>query len=363
MEETALDGAERPRAEEIASAEPWLLSRRFDMTLLIGNALLVPLLLGLVAWNVSGDLLDAGVTALVGGPHLFATFSATASNRAFRARHPWAVPTALLIPILVLWLCMRHYQILISLFLGAASAHVLHQSAHISDLYRIRKPSSEGRWSRVIDYGVIFSSMYPIALYKIAQGKLWMGGAQVIAPRFVVNPFAVGLEWVVFGVFLAAWCVKVGREVRAGQLNLPKTLLIGLTVTLSFIIPGATDADHMGLAFQAMNAWHSMQYIGLVYLLSVTRRPEDHGPISARLSGLRGGASFYAGNVAITLLLFLAIKVYVHWNPFHVSEGQNYYLFVLSPLLVHYYLDAFEFSAPARVIPPRLTPIRMPAAA
>jgi hypothetical protein len=334
-----------------APGQPWLLSRRFDMTLLIGNAVVVPFVLALVALNLSGDILDAGVTALVGGPHLFATYSATASNRSFRARHPWVVPSAILIPVMVLWLSMRHYQILISLFLGAASVHVLQQCAHISDLYRTRSRAPEGRWSRVIDYGVIFTSMYPIALYKIARGKLWMGGAQVIAPRFLLSDFAVGLEWVLFGAFLVAWCAKVVRETRTGTLHVPKTLLIGLTVVLSFIIPGATDAEHMGLAFQAMNAWHSMQYFGLVYLLRVTRRPEDHGPISARLSGLRGGALFYFGNLAVTLLLFVAVKLYVQWNPFGVSEGQNYYLFVLSPLLVHYYLDAFEFSAPVPIIP------------
>jgi hypothetical protein len=343
---------DRDPTEGSVPAQPWLLSRRFDMTLLIGNAVVVPLVLGLVALDVSGDILDAGVTALVGGPHLFTTFSATASNRTFRARHPWAVPTALLIPVIVLWLSMRHYQILISLFLGAASVHVLQQCAHISDLYRTRSRAPEGRWSRFIDYGVIFTSMYPIALYKIREGKLWLGGAQVIAPSFLLNYFVIRLEWILFGAFLVAWCAKVLREARTGRLHLPKTLLIGLTVILSFIIPGATDADHMGLAFQAMNAWHSMQYFGLVYLLRVTRRPEDHGPISARLSGLRGGTIFYLGNLAITLLLFVAVKLYAHWNPFGMSEGQNYYLFVLSPLLVHYYLDAFEFSAPVPVLPP-----------
>jgi hypothetical protein len=203
--------------------------------------------------------------------------------------------------------------------------------------------------------------MYPIALYKIAAGKLWLGGAQVIAPPLLLTTFAIRLEWVAFAAFLVAWCVKVGREVKAGTLNRPKTLLIGITVILSFIIPGATDAEHMGLAFQAMNAWHSMQYLGLVYLLRVTRRSEDHGPISARLSGLRGGASFYLGNLAITILLFVAIKLYARWNPFGVSEGQNYYLFVLSPLLVHYYIDAFGFTSPARAFGESASPAPLPA--
>jgi hypothetical protein len=287
------------------------------------------------------------VTALVGGPHLFATFSAAASNRAFRARHPWAVPSAVLIPVSVAWLCFAHYQILISLFLGVASVHVLHQCAYISDHYRSRAKVAEGAWSRAIDLGVIFTSMYPIALDKISKGELRMGGAQIVAPGFLMHPAAVRFEWLLFGGFLLAWCVKTAREIRGRRVNLPKTVLIAVTVGLSFIITAATGADHMGLAFQAMNAWHSFQYLALVYALRHTRRREDHGRLSAKLSGLEGGAAYYFGNVAITIFLFIAIKLYANWNPFGLGAGQNYYLYILSPLLVHYYFDAFSFGESA----------------
>src|SRR6185369_14791950 len=99
----------------------------------------------------------------------------------------------------------------------------------------------------------------------------------VIGPSFLVNPVAVRIEWALFVFFLLAWSWKTWREARSGLLHGPKTALIALTVVLSFFIPAATDAEHTGLAFQAMNAWHSMQYLGLVYLLRADRRPEDHG--------------------------------------------------------------------------------------
>jgi hypothetical protein len=342
------------RAAAASASGNWLVSRSFDMTFLIGNAIIVPLVLVLVKLDLSGDVLDAAVTALVGGPHLFATFSAAASNRTFRARRPWAVPAAGLIPIAVIWLALRHYQILISVFLGVASVHVLHQCAYLSDLYRSRSAVKEGRWARFVDFGVVFTSMYPVALYKIVRGELWMGGTQIVAPPFLMNMVAVWIEWVLFGSFLVAWVVKSWREWQSGTLHRPKTSLIALTVVLSFVIPGATDREHTGLAFQAMNAWHSMQYLGLVYLLRHLRRGQDHGPISLRLSGLQGGKWFYFGNLAITLLLFCAIKLYARWNPFGTTEGQNYYIFVLSPLLIHYYLDAFGFFSAAVLPGPRV---------
>jgi hypothetical protein len=329
--------------DAVPDSHPWLMGARFDGTLLIGSAILVPIVLALVALDIGGDYLDVAVTALVGGPHLFVTFSAAASNRAFRARHPWVVPSAILIPIVVAWLCITHYQILISLFLGAASVHVLHQCAYICDLYRSRSKIAEGAWSRTIERGVIFTSMYPIALDRISKGDLRMGGAQIVAPGFLLHPVAVRFAWFLFAAFLLAWFVTVVRDLRAGTVNLPKMLLIAVTVTLSFIVPGASDRDHMGLAFQAMNAWHSLQYIALIYALRHTRRSADHGGFSAKLSGLEGGAKYYFGNVAVTVLLFIAIKLYANWNPFGLDGGQNYYLFILSPLLVHYYLDAFFF--------------------
>jgi hypothetical protein len=264
------------------------------------------------------------------------------------------VPLAGLIPVAVVWLALHHYQILISLFLGAASLHVLQQCVYLSDLYRARSVSKEAPWARFVDLGVVFTSMYPIALYKIARGRLSLGGATVLAPSFMMNMVAVRIEWALFASFLVAWAVKCWREFRAGALHGPKTLLIALTVVLSFIIPGATDDEHTGLAFQAMNAWHSMQYLGLVYLLRELRRREDYGPVAARLAGLRGGKWFYFGNLAITLLLFAAIKLYGRWNPFGTTDGQNYYIFVLSPLLIHYYLDVFGFLSPARLPGPRL---------
>jgi len=342
LEAPSIDAAQS-RPELAAGSRPWLVGGRYDGTLLIGSSIVVPIVLALVALDIGGDYLDVAVTALVGGPHLFVTFSAAASNRAFRARHPWVVPSAVLIPMLVAWLCITNYQILISLFLGAASVHVLHQIAYICDLYRSRSKVAEGAWSRTIDRGVIFTSMYPIALDRISKGDLRMGGAQITAPGFLMHPLAIRFSWFLFTAFLLAWCVTVVRDIRAGKVNLPKTLLIGVTVPLSFIVPGAADRDHMGLAFQAMNAWHSLQYIALIFALRHTRRSEDHGRFSAKLSGLEGGAKYYFGNVAVTVLLFIAIKLYASWNPFGLSGGQNYYLFILSPLLVHYYLDAFFF--------------------
>src|SRR6185369_5651187 len=97
------------------------------------------------------------VTALVGGPHLFGTFTATFADAGFRRKNPWLIASSLLIPAGVVWLTIHNFQILMSVFIVAASLHVLHQCAYLSDCYRVKAGLPERRWARFVDYGVLFA--------------------------------------------------------------------------------------------------------------------------------------------------------------------------------------------------------------
>ena len=44
------------------------------------------------------------MTALVGGPHVFGTFTATFADKGFRKNHPLLIASSLLIPAGVVWL-------------------------------------------------------------------------------------------------------------------------------------------------------------------------------------------------------------------------------------------------------------------
>ena len=86
------------------SAFPWLKSATFDVLLLVASAVIVPLVLLAVWLGATSDAINLGVTAVVGGPHVFATFTATFANRSFRVRHPLLIASSLLIPAGVVWL-------------------------------------------------------------------------------------------------------------------------------------------------------------------------------------------------------------------------------------------------------------------
>src|SRR6476659_3082936 len=73
---------------------PWLKSATFDVLLLVASVVIVPLVLLAVWVGVSSDVINLGVTALVGGPHVFATFTATFADKKFRARHPLLIASS-----------------------------------------------------------------------------------------------------------------------------------------------------------------------------------------------------------------------------------------------------------------------------
>jgi hypothetical protein len=336
------------------------MSRRFDLVLLLGSAGIVPAVLLSMWAGADADALDILVTLLVGGPHLFATFTSVNVGPSFRRRHPWAIPSSLLIPPVVALLAIHRHQTLMSFFIIAASVHVLQQALYLADRYRKKAGAREVRFARLVDAGLVFSSIYPVAIYKLRAGEFFVGGVQVVVPRFFMHAAFMYLEWIVFLGFLVAFVVKTYGELRRGVLNVPKTLLIATTATVALLVPALAGGDHMGLAFQSFNAWHSIQYLGILWLTRSlvasgascqAAHPGGFRPFARAhelLSGARGPVWFYGANVGVTALLFVVVRAVAQWNPLRMADAQYYHMFVLSPLLVHYYLDAIVFATRGR---------------
>src|SRR5260221_1163191 len=67
---------------------PWLKDATFDVMMLVASVAIVPAVLVAMWLGVSSAAINIGVTALVGGPHVFGTFTATFADRGFRRRNP-----------------------------------------------------------------------------------------------------------------------------------------------------------------------------------------------------------------------------------------------------------------------------------
>jgi hypothetical protein len=375
-----LTAASVPTTSRISSKGLWLISPGYDLAFIIFSSglLIVPHLFAQLG-GFSNVLVDIVVTAFIGGPHLFATYTMTFMEPRFRERYRRYTWSAFLLPVLVVFLAIYNLTLLVTIFFFWASVHVIHQAAYIADSYRFKDPRGQGPslqhwrlWSRIIDYGLLMTSLYPIATYKFTGTPLVIGGTNLSSDGFVTGdrallfPEFLKFDWLgplAAGTFLllfAAFVAKTVWEWRVGLFHLPKTLHMSLAAGLFFVTPALPNLD---VAFQGLNVWHSFQYLAVVLYLNRVR--SERGLIGseyvARVS--RSGRSLYwmcflftVGAALAYLLVRGALLLSGVWagDP----DQQHYFAFytvVLSALLIHYYFDHFLFLQVDDVITPRWT--------
>ena len=375
----------------VAGRGLWLVSPAYDLVLIIFSSVLLVVPHGasllsnqiqswlqLPGWLTPNVIVDLLVTAFIGGPHLFATYTMTFMEPRFRERYRRYTWGALLMPVIVVSLAIYNLTLLVTIFFFWASIHVIHQAAYIADSYRFKDPRSRSRswgvwqrWSRVIDYGLLMTSLYPIATFKFTGTPLILGGVNyssafetggraLLFPDFLKAEWLAYLATAAFGVCLIAFIVKTIWEARMGLLHGPKTLHMSLASSLFFITPIMPNLD---VAFQGLNVWHSFQYLAVVLYLNRLRAERGliGSPLVKRVSS--NGRSLYwlcflftLGAAVAYVLVRLVMFAFGIWAD-DVAQ-QHYFAFysvVLSALLIHYYFDHFLFLQVDEVITPRWT--------
>jgi hypothetical protein len=340
----------------LTQREPgWIYKASWDLPLIIFSAILVPFPF-LVAWlaQTTGwmgsaqaiNLINISVALLIGGPHLFSTITYTLLDGQFRARHRTYIAFAFVLPVIVVWLGVYYYTALITFFFTWASLHVLHQIIYLTDCYRTRAAFTEQNWSRLIDYGLVLTGLYPIGLYKLSLHLFLVGGVVLPYPDFLRAFQLPVLAGVVFFVFLFAWIAKTIAEFRQGRGSVPKTLLISVTTVVSFCLPLGSNLD---VLFQGYNTWHSFQYLFLLWLINRLRdqRGEISSPFVQRLVRGRSMVPYYLCFLAATGVIVLLTMLVRAVTP--LKPDQSYFVVVLSVLLMHYYFDHFLFSRPRMI--------------
>ncbi len=351
----------------------WLRSKQWDLSFISLSALLVPLpfvtyylanafspwineaLAALGAqfrWDddASRNLVNGIIALFIGGPHMYATYTRTALDRNFTRRHKALMAFSLLIPALVIYLGVRHFTVLITLFFFWASVHIIHQASFIVDCYNHRQPVKPPLSSRLVDYAVLFTALYPIATYKFVHDQFTIGSNKILFPEFLKSDYLFYLVTAAFCASVVMFAWKTIGEYRAGTIHYPKILLISLTAVVAFFIPAFQNLD---VAFQGFNTWHSFQYLGLTYYINRLRH--ERGEIGTkfidRMSEDGKTWRYYFFNVGLTTMAVATIAALIFLSPvLGLSFDQCYYIVVLSFLLMHYLHDHFLFTKPEEVL-------------
>ena len=348
----------------------WLRNKKWDLLFITCSVIVTPLpyflyLFGRDFFGIDDDLsrnlVNGFVAIAIGGPHMMSTFLRTGLDNNFRKNYPMLIRSSILIPIVVISLAFLNLELLLTVFFAWAALHVLHQVTYIAELYNykehnyVRKNSQLSMTSRIIDYALILTCLFPVAAYKVWHGTFQIGTndlGKVIPGFFEQRWFFVTLS-VIFGTALIAYLWKTFQEWRTNTINLPKTSFIVITVFVAFFTAFLPNLD---TAFQGLNTWHSFQYLAITFYIIKIRQMygdlDKDAPLVAKFSAqTKDSKGLYllstgllAGSVAIFILVYLLAGIV---RP-DMSQNQHfdtaYYTSILAFLWIHYFHDHFLFT-------------------
>jgi hypothetical protein len=231
---------------------------------------------------------------------------------------------------------------------------VLHQVTFVVELYNHRTKSAVTLLSRLVDYALVLTCLFPIAAYKISQGSFVIGTndlARAIPTFFQATWFFYAMT-AIFTVALVSFVVKSVIEYRGGYIHWPKTVFIVITVAVACTMPALENLD---TAFQGLNTWHSFQYLALTFYLIKLR--QQGGELTGALRPVQNfakdasswrlylfSASMLLGSALLGFTVYQVIGLVDPGRTANARFDTAYYTAILCFLWIHYYHDHFLFT-------------------
>jgi hypothetical protein len=237
--------------DAVSQRASWLVSPRYDLSFITFSAslLFLPHLLHRITG--SNVAVDIAISVLIGGPHLFATYTMTLMEPQFRRRYPRYTWGAVAMPVLVVATAIVNLDLLVTVFFFLAALHVIHQAGYVADSYRAKAGASTGdRWTRIgtlTDYGLLASSLFVLSTFRITGTSLRIlgtdlgtaafatGGRVLLFPAFLRTEVLAWLAMFAFAAFAVAFVVVSVAEALRHRLNGPKTLHMTVAASLFFL--------------------------------------------------------------------------------------------------------------------------------
>jgi hypothetical protein len=334
------------------------------------------------------DIVSLFVMVLVGGPHVWVTFTRTWLHPEFRRREKiWYFASFAVVPTVAIMALSSEFtrRLLLTGFFFIASLHLIHQLSYLIRFYHDRDAVKPSVRSRLIDVAAVLFPLYPVSSFRMVLGnenslafawtsQLWgtetarnlefnIGRAHPLLPEFMLMDWFWMANLAGLVVALTLWSIKSVREHRAGTLHKPKFMLICAAIAVGLFCPMLPNLDS---SFQGFNLWHSLQYIALTWFITRTQIKGGRklNPFVKWLaSDERSGGKYYGVAFMIVLALIgliMAIALIISaaqgvgmfagsgeagtvaYKPGAVLQA--YYLFGFGLLLTHYFHDAFFFN-------------------
>ena len=334
------------------------------------------------------DIVSLFVMVLVGGPHVWVTFTRTWLHPDFRRREKiWYFASFAVVPFVATMALSSELtrKLLLTGFFFIASLHIIHQLSYLIRFYQDRDGTKPSLRSRLIDIGAVLFPLYPLSTFRMvmvnessmafAWATNWFGLEQARALKFNIGrahpllPDFILSDWfwmantAALVIALTLWIAKTVHEYRAGTLQTGKFLLISFAIAIGLFCPLLPNLDS---SFQGFNLWHSFQYIALTWFITRTqikKGVKQNRFVKWLAADDRSGARYYGvafgivvGLIGVIMIVALVLSNVQNVGMFGGSGEvgtmsyrpgailQAYYLFGFGLLLTHYFHDAFFFN-------------------
>lgn len=387
-----------------------LRSRAWDRIFVAGGAWLVPVpivafyLLRSLGLSVATaeDLVTLLVMVPLGGPHVFATYTRTLLNPRFARQDRALFLAALVVMAIVVGAAVASaffdvllggsppIRYVLTFFFFWAGVHIVQQNSYLAHCYAVKAGTpAPARWWGLVDYAVMLLAMYPVSLFRMSMVNPADASMQTADPGALATQIVVALSgstafaddyvfrigrvapilpefmrspalWIgvatAFAASIVLFVIKTRRELAAGTLIRARFQLVFWMAVLGSLTPVFPNLDS---AFQGMNAWHSFQYLGVLWLMN--QKSRERGEIQNRFfdaimaPGRHGRyyAAALGGTLGLLLVVFAAgwlievasggaFRLFGHGAP-QLDPETGRELYRPGAVLLAYYMIAFSF--------------------
>jgi hypothetical protein len=331
----------------------WIRDLVFDWTFFLGSTFVVFLVAAVFAVKPGGtnllqltgasEALNLVIPVLLGGPHIFFSLVRTYMDVDFKREHRTLLRmTPHLIAFSMMYLTFHgHMAAVVNVVLYSAVFHGAAQLAHIGLRYRQkagRRPFDAAGKAYLL--AVIAGPLYFVSeavrhrdMVFVGYG-IWSG----LAPDAVI--WGAGLL-AVLGT--AYWLADlVNHRLAGGSVNWREAAILVATQGAFWFLANLDDLD---TSFQAYNAWHSIQALGIMWFAmnAKWRGGKIRGPKQSRFC--RDGAFrfTYLWGVVFSVGVGFLVVLFSNFQMGNLTASPFYFVFAVTVLLNHHALDYWLF--------------------
>jgi hypothetical protein len=295
-----------------APAQGYVWNGAFDATLLVA-----PIALGLfaAAFVIANPALFAAVLVadlwFLGYHHVVSTYTRLGfSGRTLLQNRVLAV--YLLVAIVGATTVLAFTAgawVVASAFLYLQWFHYMRQGYGISRMYYRATPEGQVAGARDLIANAV---IYVVPVYAIAHRSMTIGGTFLEMPvKAIVPPESlVTMLAVVSAAVVGAWFVRLGHRVSLGTADVRYEGFI-LSHVAIFLF-GYVLIDDANVGWLAINIWHNLQYVLVVWMVNVKRyggRGVDASePLLSRISQPGRPLTYFVCCLAITTVVYLGLN-------------------------------------------------------